>query len=216
MSAEKRYAGEKAVDYLKDGMVVGLGTGSTVAYTLKRIAAEKLDILGIPTSTATERLCKKLKIKTTTINEHLPEVSIDGADEVDCDNYLIKGGGGALTWEKVVDYRAKKFIVVATPDKLVDYLGQGFHLPVEVLPFAWGRIATEMESFFTRVDLRKKGKKPYVTDSKNYILDCYGKIEFPVGMEKRLNNIPGVVENGIFTKEIYRLIIGKPDGVDII
>jgi len=125
---------------------------------------------------------------------------------------LIKGGGGALTREKIVDYRAKELVVVVGENKLVDYLGQRFYLPVEVLPFCWKRVKSELEQMFEKVV-----KRDFVTDNKNYILDCYGRIEGPKTLERELNNIPGVVENGLFTKNTGRVVVGKDNGeVEII
>lgn len=210
MSEPKRLAGEKACEYVKDGMVLGLGTGSTVYYTLKKIAGQGLDVIGVCTSVDTENKCKELGIKTSTIDEHDPELAIDGADEIDANRHLIKGGGGALTREKIVDYRAKEFIVVAEERKLVQQLGGTFFLPVEVIQFAWKRTQRELKE---RFGFERVEKRDFTTDNGNYILDCHGKIGGAVEWEKEINSIPGVVENGLFTRDVKKIIVGSGTGV---
>jgi len=209
MDIAKKNAGYKAAEFVEDGMVVGLGSGSTVAYLLEALKGK--DIIGVCTSIDTENKCKEYGIPTASINEKTPQLAIDGADEVSPERHLIKGGGGALTREKVIDYRAEKFIVIVGENKLVDYLGKTFYLPVEVLPFCWQAVKKDLEKKFEKVV-----KRDFTTDNNNYILDCYGKIENPVEMERELNSIPGVVENGIFTKKVYKVIVGKEDGADVI
>ena len=210
MSETKRLAGEKACEYIKDGTVVGLGTGSTVYYTLKKISELELDVIGICTSVDTENKCKEFGIKTSTIDEHDPVLAIDGADEVDSKKYLIKGGGGALTREKIVDYRADKFVVIVGENKIVEQLGTTFYLPVEVIPFAWKRTQRELKEQF---GFDKVERREYTTDNGNHILDCYGKIKDAKKWEKEINQIPGVVENGLFTKDVYKVIVGTDTGV---
>ncbi len=210
MSEAKRLAGEKACGYIKDGMVVGLGTGSTVFYTLKKIGELGLDIIGIPTSVDTERKCTEFGIRTGTINDYDPELAIDGADEVNPNKQLIKGGGGALTREKIIDYRAKRFIVVVGENKLVSHLGQRFYLPVEVVKFAWKRTQRELKG---RFGFEKVVRRDFITDNGNYILDCYGKVESPAEWEMEINSVPGVVENGLFTRDVYRVVVGSERGV---
>jgi ribose 5-phosphate isomerase A len=206
----KQLAGEAAVKYVKDGQVVGLGTGSTVFWTLKKIGELGLDIVGVCTSVDTERKCAEFGIKTGSINDYEPEVAIDGADEVDPAKHLIKGGGGALTREKIVDYRAKEFVVIVTENKLSEFLGQRFYLPVEVLPFCWKRVASELEG--GSYDLARVSKRDFTTDNGNYILDCHGRFHDPKRLEKQLNEIPGIVENGLFTRPA-RIIAGSENGV---
>jgi ribose 5-phosphate isomerase A len=208
MEELKKKAAEEAVKYLKPGMIVGLGSGTTVYYALKKIGEEQLDIKGIPTSAKTEELCQQFGIKTGSINEIVPEMAIDGADEVDHKKNLIKGGGGALTREKIIDYRSKKLVIIVDESKLVKQLGSTHPLPVEVLPFAWGRVQTELESMFDKVEKRR-----FVTDNGNFIIDCHGKIKNPKKMEIALNNIPGVVENGLFTKNVWKVVVGKEKGI---
>ena len=199
---EKKLVGEKAAEFIKDGMVVGLGTGSTVYYTiikLGQLVKEGLTIQGIPTSVRTEELAKKVGIPLVSFKEiGQIDVAIDGADEVDFNLDLIKGGGGALLREKIIAKAAKQFIVVATPNKMVKKLG-GFQLPVEVVPF--GAELTEKHISELGIDpiLRQFEGNPYKTDNGNYIFDCdISSILQPKELEEKLNMIPGVVENGLF------------------
>lgn len=199
---EKKLVGEKAAEFIKDGMVVGLGTGSTVYYTiikLGQLVKEGLTIQGIPTSVRTEELAKKVGIPLVSFKEiGQIDVAIDGADEVDSNLDLIKGGGGALLREKIIANAAKQFIVVATPNKMVKKLG-GFQLPVEVVPF--GAELTEKHISKLGIDpiFRQFEGNPYRTDNGNYIFDCdISGILQPKELEEKLNMIPGVVENGLF------------------
>ena len=215
MSAEdmKRISGEKAAEYVKDGMVVGLGTGSTVYYTILKLGEmvkDGLDIIGIPTSIETERLARELGIKISTLDEH-PEIdlTIDGADEIDPELNLIKGGGGALFREKIVASASKMEIIVADERKLVNKLGERFHLPVEVVPFSYSVVFRRLDSMGLNPTLRKKNDEIYITDNGNYIIDCHtGPIENPKELEKDLNLIPGVVENGLFIGLAHIAIVG--------
>jgi ribose 5-phosphate isomerase A len=183
-------------------MVVGLGTGSTVYYTiikLGQLVKEGLNIQGIPTSVQTEELAKKVGIPLVSFKEiEQIDVAIDGADEVDSNLDLIKGGGGALLREKIIAKAAKEFIVVATPSKMVDKLG-GFKLPIEVVPF--GAELTEYHIRELGIDpiLRQFEGKPNRTDNGNYIFDCdISNTLQSKELEEKLNMIPGVVENGLF------------------
>ena len=194
--------GEKAAGFIKDGMVVGLGTGSTVYYTilkLGQLVKEGLSIQGIPTSTQTAELAKKLNIPLVGFQEiRQIDVAIDGADEVDSNLNLIKGGGGALLREKIIAKAAQKFIVVATPSKLVDQLG-AFPLPVEVVPFGIEMTEKQLKELGCEPRLRRLNGKPYRTDNGNHIFDCiFPEISEAKRLEARLNLIPGVVENGLF------------------
>lgn len=194
--------GEKAAGFIKDGMVVGLGTGSTVYYTilkLGQLVKEGLSIQGIPTSTQTAELAKKLNIPLVGFQEiRQIDVVIDGADEVDSNLNLIKGGGGALLREKIIAKAAQKFIVVATPSKLVDQLG-AFPLPVEVVPFGIEMTEKQLKELGCEPRLRRLNGKPYRTDNGNHIFDCiFPEISEAKRLEARLNLIPGVVENGLF------------------
>ena len=215
----KRLAGEKAVEQIEDGMIVGLGTGSTVDYVLKKIGEmvdKGLNIKGIPTSVHTQRLAKELHIPLTTLEENpLIDLTIDGADEVDSNLNLIKGGGGALAREKIVAYNSKKEIIVIDDSKIVKALGIDFPLPVEVLKFGWTSVKKVLEEFGCIVELRKiMDTELFITDNGNYILDCeFERIDNPKEIEVEINNIPGVVENGLFVELADEVIVGGKQGI---
>ncbi len=214
----KKLAAEKAVKYVEDGMIVGLGTGSTTEYALKelgRLVAEGLSIKGIPTSLHTLRMAKELNIPLTTLEE-CPEidVTIDGADEVDSNLNLIKGGGGALTREKIIAYHSKKEIIIVDDSKVVKALGIDFPLPVDVVKFGWTATQKALEKFGCDVALREIVNEPFITDNGNYILDCdFEYIADPEQLESDLNHIPGVVENGLFIGLVNEVIVGSKQGV---
>lgn len=216
----KRQAAVAAVEYVKDGQLVGLGTGSTARYAVlelgERIKAG-LRIKGIPTSRETATLADQVGIPL------LPEegawaldVAIDGADQVDPYPNLIKGGGGALLKEKIVAASARQLIIVADHTKVAPALGAPVPLPVEVIPFGWRSTARALEQLGCRAVLRERGGRPFTTEAGHYIVDLYvQKIEDPAGMEARVNMIPGVVENGLFVGRTTLLILGTPRGVEI-
>ncbi len=218
--AMKKAVGEEAATFVQDGQVVGLGTGSTAEHAIhalaRRVQGEEIHILGIPTSARSEELAKKSGIQLTTLEEH-PEVdiTIDGADEVDRDWDLVKGGGGALTREKIVAAATKKEVIVVDDSKLVDVLGKAFPLPVELVPMALGGVRAELEIMGAKVERRMKGGKPFKTDNQMAILDC----RFPQGigdkkdLERDINLIPGVLENGLFLGLTHEVLVGTPDGV---
>jgi ribose 5-phosphate isomerase A len=215
----KKLAGEKAVELIEDGMIVGLGTGSTVEYALRKLGKlcrEGLNIKGIPTSIHTKRIATEEKIPLTNLEEN-PEIdiTIDGADEVDSNLNLIKGGGGALTREKIIAFNSKKVIIVIDDSKIVKCLGIDFSLPVEVVKFGWTSTKKTLEEFDCQVELRKvMGEEPFITDNSNYILDCeFERIEEPAQMEVEINSIPGVVENGLFIGLVNEVIVGGKQGI---
>lgn len=198
----KKVIGEKAADFVRDGMVVGLGTGSTVFYTINKLGnltRQGLRIKGISTSIQTENLAKNWGIPLVRFEEiEEVDIAIDGADEVSSDLDLIKGGGGALLREKIIAKAAKTFVVVADPSKIVEKLGE-FHLPVEVVPFGAEMTKRQIYELGGYPHLREFKGKPYRTDNGNYIFDCiFPTILKPEILEKKLNMIPGVVENGLF------------------
>ncbi len=213
----KQVAGERAVEYVKDGMVVGLGTGSTVYFTIKRLGmmvAEGFDIIGIPTSIQTEKIAKESGISLSNLQEH-PEidVTIDGADEVDPNLDLIKGMGGALLREKIVASVSKMEIIVVDPSKMVDILGTKSPLPVEVSPYGWKNCHERLKKFECDARLRMKQDAVYKSDNSNYIVDCtFERIEDPRTLESEINNIPGVLENGLFLGITDVVILGTEDG----
>jgi ribose 5-phosphate isomerase A len=215
----KRQAGEKAVEHIEDGMIVGLGTGSTVEYTLRKLGKlvrDGLKITGVPTSVHTKRIANEEKIPLTTIEENpVIDVTIDGADEVDSDLNLIKGGGGALTREKIIAYNSKKVMIVIDDSKIVKALGIDFPLSVEVTKFGWTSTKKTLEELKCNVELRKvMDDEPFITDNSNYILDCeFERINEPERLEMEINNIPGVVENGLFIGLVDEVIVGGKQGI---
>ncbi|MBV7508272.1 ribose-5-phosphate isomerase RpiA [Bacillus sp. sid0103] len=199
---EKQIVGEKAAEFVKDGMIVGLGTGSTVFYTIQKLGQlvkEGLNIKGIPTSVQTEELAKEWGIPLTSFSEiEGIDIAIDGADEINPDLELIKGGGGALLREKIIAKAAKKFIVVADTSKRVEKLG-AFRLPVEVLPYGFEMTERHIRAIGFVPEIRQNGATPFITDNGNYIFDCHFPDYYrPEILEQKLNMIPGVVENGLF------------------
>lgn len=213
----KKIAGEKAVEFVKDGMILGLGTGSTVYWSILKIGElvqDGLQIRGIPTSKNTENLANELGIPLLQLSEvDQLDLAIDGADEANPAFQLIKGGGGALLREKMIASIAKQFIVVADESKYVNQLGK-FPLPVEVVQFGWELTFKKISKIGGNPVLRKlEDGTAYVSDNGNYILDCYfEKIVNPQKLHTMLNMIPGVVENGLFINLADTLIIGKQSG----
>jgi len=217
----KRLAGEAAAELVKSGMVVGLGTGSTVAWTIKRLGErvkeEGLDFLGIPTSFQAENLAIASGIKLTTLNQHpVLDLAIDGADQVDASLYVIKGGGAAHTREKVVACSARRFIIVADESKYVEKLT--WPVPVEVLPFAFRLVEKRLTELSGKPVLRlgKMKDGPVITDNGNFVMDVdFGVIEDPRGLAAKISPIPGVVEHGIFDN-LDELYLARAGGVEII
>jgi len=216
----KQVAAAKAVEYVQSGMVLGLGTGSTTRYATEmigeRIRDGRLhDIVGVPTSSATEKLAKEVGIPLTTLKDHPGlDLTIDGADEVDPDLTLIKGLGGALLYEKIVARASRQEIIIVDESKLVQVLGTRSPLPVEVIPFGWGTYMDALRRFGCEPALRLLGTQPYVTDEGNYIVDCRFKhIKNPKQVERELNLIPGVVENGIFIGLASLVLVASASGV---
>jgi ribose 5-phosphate isomerase A len=214
----KRLAAEKACEYIEDGMILGLGTGSTIEYALKKIGKmvnEGMKIKGIPTSFRTKKIANEEKIPLTSLEENpIIDLTIDGADEVDSELRLIKGGGGALTREKIIAYYSKKLIIVIDETKVVKMLGIDFSLPVEVVKFGWTLTKNKLKEFNCNVELRRIMENPYITDNSNYILDCeFDRIKDPEQLEIDINNIPGVVENGLFIGLADEIIVGSKQGI---
>ncbi|SDM64211.1 ribose-5-phosphate isomerase [Bacillus sp. OK048] len=199
---EKTEVGEKAVEYIKDGMIVGLGTGSTVYYFISKLGElvqQGLSIKGVPTSKQTEKLAIELGIPLVSFREiEQIDVAIDGADEVNPELHLIKGGGGALLREKIIAKAAKTFIVVADSKKYVETLGT-FPLPIEVVPFGYEMTMKYIRELGGNPKLRQRRGIPFLTDNGNYIIDSsFQEINQPEELEKSLNLLPGVVDNGLF------------------
>lgn len=213
----KQEVGRAAADRVTSGAIVGLGTGSTTAFAIQFLgerlkSGELQDIKGIPTSFQASVLAKKYGIPLTTLDEvESIDIAIDGADEVDPAMNLVKGGGAAHTREKVVDSLAKEFVVVVDSSKIVEHLG-AFPLPVEVLPMAIAPVTRALEAMGGKVDMRMGVKKdgPVITDQGNMVLDVdFGKITNPAEMEAAINNIPGVLENGLFVGVASIVLIGE-------
>ena len=218
----KKLAGYEAAELVKDGQVVGLGTGSTTHYFIQRLAEkikeEEMEILGIPTSYQSQFLAWESGITMTTLDEHNVELAVDGADEVDPQLNLIKGGGAAHTMEKIVDSSAEKFIVIVDDSKLVDDRNL-FPVPVEVIPQAFRVVAERLEAMDGKPELRIAERKdgPVITDNGNFVLDIqFQKISDPAALENELNTIPGVVENGLFTGIVHEVIVGTQQGLEIL
>jgi ribose 5-phosphate isomerase A len=222
----KQEVGKAAALKVQSNSVVGLGTGSTTAFAIeyigKRLAAGEIsNIVGVPTSFQAEVLAKKYGIPLTTLDavDHI-DLAIDGADEVDPQKNLIKGGGAAHTREKVVDSLAKVFIVVVDGNKLVDKLGSTFLLPVEVIPMAVAPVMRQLAALGGKPELRMGIKKagPVVTDQGNLVIDVkFDSIDQPAELEKTINNIPGVLENGLFVGVTDLVLVGEiKDGAPVV
>ncbi len=217
--SEKELAGRAAAELVRDGDVVGLGTGSTAYFAVVALGERVktgLKIVGIPTSNATAGLAKKVGVPLTTLDEH-PEINItlDGADEIDPHLNLIKGGGGALLREKVVASASKKMVVISDSSKLVPVLGR-FPLPVEVISFARAVVEKKIASLGASVKWRTRAEgSPYLTDNGNPILDCsFGKIEDPAGLARILSDTPGVVEHGLFIGLANVALVGRGNRIE--
>ena len=214
----KQEVGKAAAARVKSDSIVGLGTGSTTAYAIQYIgerlqSGDLKNIVGVTTSFQAEVLARKYNIPLSTLDvvERI-DVAIDGADEVDPQKNLIKGGGAAHTQEKIVDSLAEQFIVVVDSGKLVDKLGSTFLLPVEVVPKAVVPVMRQLEKLGGKPELRMGVKKagPVVTDQGNLVIDVkFESIDDPANLEKTINNIPGVLENGLFVGVTDVVLVGE-------
>ena len=224
----KRVAALRACDYVESGMKVGLGTGSTAEWLVKALGDlvrdEGLEITAVATSSRTAELARSVGITVVPLDEAgWLDLTIDGADEFDPEFQLIKGGGGAHLQEKVVASASDRMIVIADQTKDVATLG-AFPLPVEVLQFGWQTTKSLVEELLTGMDvvgdkavLRKDGDMPFVTDEGNFILDMHlGRIGNPRQLAMVINQIPGVVENGLFIDICDTVIVGHPDGTAVV
>src|SRR5579885_1065783 len=219
----KQLAGNAAAKLVEDGMVIGLGTGSTVAYLIYALAQhihDGLRIVGaVPTSQATYELAQNLGIPLTDLNTHPTlDLCIDGADEIDSQLNLIKGGGGALLREKVVASVSRRFVVIADQTKKVPLLGSLSPVPVEVLPLALTPVRQRLESLGATVQIRQMGEQIFVTDNNNNILDCTfpNGITDPATLDAQMHAIIGVLETGLFLQMAHEAIIGGFDGVTVL
>jgi len=220
----KQLAAARAVEAVQSGMVLGLGTGSTARYAIEIIGERLRDgrlsnIAGVPTSANTEQIAQRAGIPLTTLQEHpVLDLTIDGADEVGPGLVLIKGQGGALLHEKIVARASRQEIIVVDDTKLVQVLGTKAPLAVEVIPFGWDTYSTALLKLGCTPVLRMQRQAgqdsvPYVTDEGNYIVDCrFPRIQDPVALERELNLIPGVVDNGLFIGLATLVIVASPSG----
>lgn len=214
----KKQLGIYAADFVKQGTTIGLGTGSTVYWLIQELGErikQGLNIAIVPTSVQTMMLAQKVGITITDLDTitSLP-LTIDGADEIDTQGQMIKGGGGALLQEKIVASASKELIIIADSSKFVSQLGK-FPLPVEVIPFGYKQVIQKIiqTGICKKVTLRQKNEQPFITDHHHYILDCEcEKIENAVFLNNALHNIPGVVETGLFINMANKAVAGHEDG----
>lgn len=217
----KELVATEAAGRVESGMILGLGSGSTAAILIEQLgkrwqAGELTGIKGVPTSFQSSALAQQYGIPLTTLNEvdHI-DLAIDGADEVDPARNLIKGGGACQTREKLVDSRADRFVVVVDHSKLVDVLGSTFPLPVEVLPEAYRQVMDALRDLGSQPELRMAVRKagPVVTDQGNLVVDAkFDAITEPAQLCQTINNIPGVLENGLFVDMADEVLVGNIDG----
>jgi len=214
----KRAAAYAAADLVQNNTTIGLGSGSTFLFVLDRLAEriknEGLTIRGTPTSIGTKNAAEEKGIPLVTLDEvERLDLAIDGADEVDPNKHLIKGGGAAHTRERIVAAIADELVVIVGENKMVDALGTTFRLPVEVLPFGWTHARRRVEATGCRTELRQQGNEPLVTDNGNWILDCtYERIDDPAALAANLDSMVGVVDHGLFVGMAGRVVIANPEG----
>ncbi|MCG8360112.1 MAG: ribose-5-phosphate isomerase RpiA [Kiloniellales bacterium] len=224
----KKLAGRRAIEaFVRDGMKLGLGSGTTSHFFVRALGEKVRDGLRIAattTSESTTAVAREVGIAITDVNDMGEiDLTIDGPDEIDRDFRMIKGGGACLLWEKIVAHASKQMITICDETKIVDHLGR-FPLPVEVVQFGWRQteraVANVLGDFgLPGVALQRREREagPVVTDSGNYILDCRcERIDDPAGLEAALNMVPGVVENGLFTRESDGMVVGRFDGTSYV
>lgn len=225
MEELKRAAAERAVaEYVESGMVLGLGTGSTAAFVVRRLGeliagGDLEDVKGVATSARTASLAEEVGVPLVTLSEARPAVTIDGADEIEPGLALIKGGGGSLLREKIVAHATDAgLVVVADGSKLVDALGEG-PLPVEVEPFGWETTLQDLASLGCEPEIRmdRTKKNPFVTDGGHYTADCrFASIPDPAGLEREVKSIPGALECGLFVGLARVAFVSSPEGTRVI
>ena len=216
MSGGKHAVGVAAAELVEDGMTLGLGTGSTVAHFLDALAARELDVVGVPTSEETAARCRELDIELCDLSEVTSfDLVVDGADELTTDLALTKGGGGALLREKVVASMAERFVVIATPDKVVERLGASFPLPIEVVDFAAPEVARRVRELGAD-EIMLRGNGGYRTDNGNAILDAVFADGIPDVdvLAVALSLLPGVAEHGLFVDMAHEALLGTDAGVE--
>jgi len=217
---EKQIAAAKAIEFIEEGMIIGLGTGSTVTYLVKKLAQkveEGLMIKAVSTSTATSKLAESLGIHILNFDDVGEiDLTIDGADEVDKNLNGVKGGGGALLFEKIVAYSSTKNIWIVDSTKLVDNLGK-FPLPVEVVPFGIEHTINKLKDVGYNPELRLIDDKIFITDGNHYTVDLHlNKITEPVKLELELKKLPGIVETGLFINIADMIIVGRANSYEIL
>ena len=218
----KRAAALRALDEVRDGMVLGLGTGSTAAFVVEGLAArvkEGLRIVGIPTSSRTAAQARRLGVPIATFAEYQSiDLTIDGADEVALGSlHLIKGLGGALLREKIVAAASRRLVIVVDQEKLVERLGEHTPVPVEVTQFGWQATAAALAALGSVPQRRyTAGDQPYLTDGGNFILDCrFGPIADPAALERKIAMTVGAVESGLFVGRATLVVVASADGVEV-
>ena len=217
----KQQAAEFALQFVQSGMTLGLGSGSTALFATRGIgqriqAGDLKRVVAIPTSLAIEAEARMLGIPLTTLEDHPRiDVTIDGADEVDPDFNLIKGGGGALLREKIVAQATQRQIIVVDESKLSDQLGTRWAVPIEVIPFGWTAQAAFLQSLGAAPKLRRQDdSRPYLTDQGNLILDChFGKIKDPSWLAESIKGRAGIVEHGLFIQLAHDVIVAGQSGL---
>lgn len=220
--AQKRAAAERGVAEIEDGMVLGLGSGSTAELAiaaLARRAAAGLRVAGIATSERSAALARRLGVPLTSFAEHRRiDLTIDGADQVERGTLaLVKGLGGALLREKIIASASRRMIIVVDESKLIDRLGDRTPLPVEIVRFGWETVMERLAGLEARPELRRRNGEAFVTDNGNYIADCrFSFIADPAQLEARLAAIVGVVESGLFVGLASKIIVGSARGVEVI
>jgi ribose 5-phosphate isomerase A len=217
----KQKAALKAIQPIRSGWIIGLGSGSTTAYVLAEIArlvkAMRFDLSVVPTSHQIENLAISHGLRIRTMNEaHYVDYAIDGADQVEIHTLnVVKGGGGAMLREKIVDSSARKLAIVVDERKLTHHLGEKQPIPLEVLPFAYKQVQVKITNMGGRARLRESTEKvgPVITDNGNFILDAdFGRIEHPAQLERRLKMVPGILETGLFLNMADCVYVGRKDG----
>lgn len=214
LNLEKANAAKKALEYVTDGMVLGLGTGTTADYFVKYLAETGKDVKCVCTSHRTKKLAVSLGLKVFSFDDvEKIDLAVDGADVVALDKNLIKGYGGALTREKIIEYVSQKFIVIVDSTKIADKLTKP--VPVEYLPFAKKMVEVGLQKLGAKnLVQRMESGEQFSSDNNFYIVDAdFGEISNPSELEKRINEIPGVLENGIFSRPVFKIIIGEGEDV---
>jgi ribose 5-phosphate isomerase A len=215
---EKQSAAEKAIELIQSGMTVGLGSGSTATWAIRKIGEKVkagLQINAVATSLKTEQLAKQLMIPVVDASKvRRIDIAIDGADEVDKKGNLIKGGGGSLLREKIIAYASERFHVMVGESKIVEQLGIKFALPVEIVPFATELTMRQIKALDCEPVLRRSGNQLFISDNGNLVVDCkFAVISDPSGLDVKLKMIPGVVETGLFSSQIVTSVfIGYNNG----